>query len=89
MKLILMRLHLFNYHLFIIRCTSVVVDFPEVGEKQFGTVIATTNGIIKPEVPGYTEKIELYRNLLKKDSSIMNSLSYAEKEFAPYSEYLG
>ena len=69
--------------------TSVVVDFPEVGEKQFGTVIATVNGIIKPDVPGYAEKIETYKDVLKKEGTIMSGLSFAEKEFAPYSEYLG
>ncbi|HBG8070153.1 TPA: hypothetical protein KRF88_002737 [Clostridioides difficile] len=68
--------------------TSVVIEFPEIGEKQFGTAIATANGIIKPEVPGYEEKIEEYKDLLKKDSSIMSALSFAEKEFAPYSDYL-
>lgn len=69
--------------------TSVVVDFSEVGEKQFGTVIATVNGIIKPDVAGYAEKIETYKDVLKKEGTIMSSLSFAEKEFAPYSEYLG
>ena len=68
--------------------TSVVVAFPEVGEKQFGTVIAMANGIIKPEVPGYIEKIKVYKDVLKKEGSIISGLSFAEKEFAPYSEYL-
>ena len=55
----------------------------------FGIVrITKANGIIKPEVPGYAEKIEEYKDLLKKDSSIMSALSFAEKEFAPYSDYL-
>ena len=69
--------------------TSVVVDFPEVGEKQFGTVIATVNGIIKPDVAGYAEKLETYKDVLKKEGTIISGLSFAEKEFAPYSEYLG
>lgn len=69
--------------------TSVVIEFPEVGEKQFGIVIATVNGIIKPDVPGYAEKIETYKDVLKKEGTIMSGLSFAEKEFAPYSEYLG
>ena len=41
-----------------------------------------------PEVSGYAEKIEEYRDLLKKENSIITGLSYAEKEFVPYSEYL-
>ena len=69
--------------------TSVVIDFPEVGEKQFGIVIATVNGIIKPDVPGYDKKLEAYKDVLKKEGTIMSGLSFAEKEFAPYSEYLG
>lgn len=68
--------------------TTVVIEFPEIGEKQFGTIIAIANGIIMPEVPGYAEKIEEYRDLLKKENSIITGLSYAEKEFVPYSEYL-
>ena len=68
--------------------TTVVIEFPEIGEKQFGTIIAIANGIIMPEVSGYAEKIEEYRDLLKKENSIITGLSYAEKEFVPYSEYL-
>lgn len=68
--------------------TIITVDFPEVGEKQLGTFIAAANGIILVDVAGYAEKLAAYRDILKKESSVKTGLSYAEREFAPYAEYL-
>lgn len=69
--------------------TIITVDFPDDGEKQLGIFVATANGIITSDVTDYTDKINSYKELLKKESSIKTGLSYAEKEFAPYAEYLG
>lgn len=68
---------------------SLSVEFPEVGEKLLGTFVAVANGIIQPVVNDDTKRIEVYREVLKQDSAITGGLSFAEKEFAPYAEYLG
>ena len=68
--------------------TIITVEFPEIGEKQLGTFISAANGIIIMDADGYADRIGSYRELLKNESSIKNGLSYAEKEFAPYAEYL-
>lgn len=68
--------------------TIITVDFPEIGEKQLGTFVSAANGIISPTDEGYSEKIADYKALLKKEDSVKVALSVAEKEFAPYSEYL-
>ncbi len=66
---------------------NVVIKFNE-GEKQFGLIHSVANGFLSIESEGYAEKIKIYRDLLKKENSIITNLIYAEKEFAPYSEYL-
>ena len=68
-----------------IRITAV---FPNYGEKQLGTFVSASNGIISVNVDDYSGKIADYREILKRESLIKSSLPYAEKEFAPYSEYL-
>lgn len=69
--------------------TIITIDFPDDGEKQLGTFVAAANGIITSDAEDYEDKINSYKELLKKESSIKTRLSYAEKEFAPYAEYLG
>ena len=68
--------------------TSLTVDFPEAGEKQFGTFVATANGIISSDVSGYDEKIAGYKELLLNERSIRDRISYIEKELALYAEFL-
>lgn len=68
--------------------TAITVDFPEVGEKKLGTFISAANGIISTDANGYADNIASYRDVLKKESSIKTEVSYAEREFAPYAEYL-
>lgn len=68
--------------------TIITVEFPEIGGKQLGTFISAANGIITMDADGYADRIDSYRELLKNESSIKSGLSYAEKEFAPYAEYL-
>ena len=68
--------------------TNIVVGFPTVGEKQLGTFVSAANGIIKVDADDYMERIDGYRDVLKKENSIRTAYSYAEKQFAPYAEYL-
>ena len=46
------------------------------------------NGILTTESEDFNEKMEQYRSILKKEKAIVSAVSYAEKQFAPYAEYL-
>ena len=69
--------------------STITVEFSEIGEKQLGTFLSISNGIITISDEGFAEKITEYRDVLKRENSLKTALSVAEKEFAPYSEYLG
>lgn len=71
-----------------IKDRTVTVNFGGEGEKLLGLTLSVANGIISIDEEGYEDKMKTYRDLLKKDNSIRTGVSYAEKEFAPYSEYL-
>lgn len=65
----------------------LTVRFSEGEEKQLGTFISLVNGIITAD--GFDdEKLSRCKELLKKEELLKSSLMYAEKEFAPYAEYL-
>lgn len=64
------------------------MDFTEIAKKQFGTFVAAANGLVSVDIDGYAEKLAAYRDILKKESSIKTGLSYSEREFASYAEYL-
>ncbi len=68
--------------------TSITVEFPEAGEKQFGTIIASVNGIISSTEPEYVAMFPGYCDILKKDSSIRTALLVTEREFSEYADYL-
>ena len=67
---------------------TITVNFESAGEKVLGVTVSVANGIISTDAEGYEDRMKTYRELLKKDNSIRTGVSYAEKEFAPYSEYL-
>ena len=64
------------------------MNFPQIGEKCLGVFVSAANGLITVDTEDYSEKVKDYSALLKEDSSIRNRLSFAEKEFALYAEYL-
>ena len=68
--------------------SGIHVNFSQIGEKRLGTFVSAANGLITVNAEDYSEKIKAYAALLKEDSSIRNRLSFAEKEFAPFAEYL-
>ena len=65
----------------------ITVDFPEDGEKQLGTFISISNGLISAQGDD-TEEFRACMELVKKENLIKSGLIYAEKEFAPFAEYL-
>jgi len=67
---------------------SITVDFPEAGHKKLGTRQSIALGIISIDTEDYTRKIKEYIDVLKQENSIKTALSFSEKQFQPYAEYL-
>lgn len=66
----------------------VIVDFPEIGEKKLGLYQSVATGIIRIDKESYTEQLKKHIDYLKKESSIKTAVSYSEKQFQSYAEYL-
>lgn len=67
---------------------NILVDFPEAGRKKLGTRQSVAIGVISIDSEEYAEKIKEYASILKREDSIKTRLSYSEKQFQPYAEYL-
>ena len=68
--------------------TTIEVNFKDGDLRKLGIVLSAVNDIIVSGIEGYSERIREYRDILKKESSIRSVVSFAEKNFAPYAEYL-
>lgn len=66
----------------------ITVNFSKAGEKQLGTFVSAANGLITADAADYAEKMEKYKDVLKSEYSIHTAVNYAEKELAPYADYL-
>ena len=66
----------------------LTVKFANAVVKKFGTIVVAVNSILMPQTEDFAEKIEQYRNILQKEKAIVSTVNYAEKEFAPYAEYM-
>ena len=67
---------------------SITVEFLEAGPKKLGTPQSVAIGIISVDAEEYKEKIKEYIDILRKESSVKTALSYSEKQFQPYADYL-
>ncbi len=68
--------------------TTIEVNFQDGDIRRLGIVLSSVNDIIVSGIEGYGGHIEKCRDILKKESSIRSAVSFAEKNFAPYAEYL-
>ncbi len=68
--------------------STVEVEFANEEKKKLGIVLSAANNIVELCTDDYAENIGRYRDVLKKESAIKNAVSYAEKNFVPYAEYL-
>ena len=66
----------------------ITVIFSNGLEKKMDYLVVATNGMITVNIDGYHSMINGYRPLLKQESLITTTLSQAEKELAPYADYL-
>ena len=66
---------------------SVTIDFGEGTTKTIGTIASVVNGFVRPKDVDNVDFANVVE-ILKKASQIKSNLSMAEREFAPYSEYI-
>ena len=67
---------------------SIEIEFANGDKKKFGMLLSAVNNIIVAHTADYAEQLQKYREILKKEASIKNAVSYAEKNFAEYAEYI-
>ena len=65
----------------------IVADF-SAKNAQISLQIGISNGIINVDNPEYEEKVELYRDVMKRYNVIQQALEYAKKELKPYEQFL-
>lgn len=68
--------------------SSIEIEFSNGEKKKFGMVLSAVNNIIVSQADDYAERLQKYRETLKKEATIKNAVSYAEKKFADYAEYI-
>ena len=66
---------------------SITIDFGEGNVKTVGLIVPIVNGYIHPQDAGENDFASVVE-ILKNKSTIENNLSKAEREFAPYSDYI-
>lgn len=66
---------------------SVTIDFGEGNGKTVGLIVPIVNGYIRPQDVDENDFASVVE-ILKNESTIENNLSKAEREFAPYSDYI-
>ncbi len=65
----------------------IVAEFQEK-KTQVSLPICISNGIITIDNPEFVERVELYRDVLKRYNVIPQALDYAMRELKPYEEFL-
>ena len=68
--------------------STVEVEFEDGTKKKLGLTVSAANGIITSHMENYDEMPGSYREVIKKEAAIRNAVSYAEKNFSMYAEYL-
>lgn len=67
----------------------VTITFPKVGGvKKLGLFVSLLNGLLTCDLIDFNEKIDLYRDVMKREQQIPQTLKRATEEIQPYLEYL-
>ncbi len=67
---------------------SVTINFTDGNERRFGLIESIAGGYICTENEKASTQLAAIKDILKKKSSIESAVSYAEKQFAPYNDYI-
>ena len=68
--------------------SGIEVLFENGERKKLGTFVSVANGLITTDAEGFVERIEEYRDLLKKEKSITAAVGYAERQLSSCIDYL-
>ena len=68
--------------------TTMSVGFQTAGTKYLGIATSLLNGIITTDDITFGERIKPYRECLLQEKQLRDAISFAEKQFAPYVDYL-
>ena len=67
----------------------VTITFPKVGcSKKLGLSVSLLNGLLTCDISGFEEKVDLYKDVLKREQQIPQTLKRITAEIQPYLEYL-
>lgn len=68
--------------------SSMTVHFKSVGQKTLGPIACVANGLIRFDDEEVQSTALEYKDILRQDEQIRTAVKWAEKELAPYAEYL-
>lgn len=68
--------------------TAMTISFPQGGERKLGIAVSILNGIVSVEDPGFIETVKPYGECLLHEKTLRDAVSYAERQLAPYADYL-
>lgn len=68
--------------------SAMTIHFPKVGDKNLGIITSAVKGIVTIDDPTFSERIKPYENCLLNQKQLRDAVAYAEKQLAPYSDYL-
>lgn len=68
--------------------STLTVEFQDIGIKKLGLYVSVAGKIISVDTPGYAEKIETYKDLVKSERAIRDAYARAQKEMDQYADYL-
>lgn len=68
--------------------TSATILFPKVGQKSLAIVDSVANGLITFDDAQVQQKLEGYRDVLRRSALIRNTVNHLENELIQYTDYL-
>ena len=68
--------------------TNMTINFSRAGVKTLGTTVSLLKGIVTIDDVDLAERLRPYSECLLNKKALEDAVSYAEKQLAPYAEYL-
>lgn len=68
--------------------TTMCIDFPLAGEKNLGIAASAVKGIVAVDDPTFPERLKPFEECLLNQRQLRDAVSFAEKQLAPYADYL-
>ena len=68
--------------------STMEIDFPKAGRKTLGIVTSIVKGIITLDDKSFADRIAPYGEVLINENALQDAVAFAEKQLAPYLDYL-